>query len=201
MLGDEKMAQEIEIEFKNMLTKEQYEQLLVTFAINKADIKHQVNHYFDTPDWHLKNLSSGLRVRIVDHQHYECTLKQKTSTHTHLETTDILSKAQAHTILQTNFSDAPSVRQQLVQLEIPLEALNLFGSLATNRVELNYKGGTLVFDHSHYVDTDDYEVEYETTNEQEGAQIFEAFLQQHNIKKHGAMKKIARFMNALQQKG
>lgn len=195
------MAQEIEIEFKNMLTKQQYEQLLVSFAVKETDIVHQVNHYFDTPLWHLKKLSSGLRVRIINDSYFECTLKQKTSENTHLETTDILTKDDAYQVLQGNFDTAPSVKQQLLTNNIPISTLKLFGSLATNRVELSYKGGTLVFDHSHYIDQDDYEVEYETPNEQQGAQIFESFLQQHNINKQGAMKKIARFMNALQQKG
>ena len=53
------MSQEIEIEFKNLLTKAQYEQLLEVFSISASQIHRQVNHYFDTPDQHLKKLSSA----------------------------------------------------------------------------------------------------------------------------------------------
>ncbi|RKJ60851.1 CYTH domain-containing protein, partial [Butyricicoccus sp. 1XD8-22] len=57
------MTQEIEIEFKNLLTKEQYEMLLKEFKIDDSKIIRQTNHYFDTPEWHLKTLHAGLRIR------------------------------------------------------------------------------------------------------------------------------------------
>ena len=47
----------------------------------------------------------------------------------------------------------------------------------------------------------DYEVEYEAVDETTGQMIFDEFLAAHQIKKNHAPKKIARFMNALQQKG
>ena len=72
------MSQEIEIEFKNMLTKEQYESLLQHFHVQPEQIKYQVNHYFDTESWQLKQLMSGLRIRQIDN-YFECTLKEKTS--------------------------------------------------------------------------------------------------------------------------
>lgn len=50
------MSQHIEIEFKNMLTKAQYDQMLRDFAVAPEQIIRQVNHYFDTPDQHLKRL-------------------------------------------------------------------------------------------------------------------------------------------------
>ena len=88
------MSQQIEIEFKNLLTKTQYEQLLRAFSIRDEQIHKQINHYFDTPEQHLKNLASGLRIRIFDHA-IECTLKEKSAEHQHLETTDLLTTAQA----------------------------------------------------------------------------------------------------------
>ena len=42
------MTHEIEIEFKNMLTKEQYDLLLQHFHIQPEQIKYQVNYYFVT---------------------------------------------------------------------------------------------------------------------------------------------------------
>ena len=194
------MTHEIEIEFKNMLTKEQYDLLLQHFHIQPEQIKYQVNHYFDTESWHLKQLMSGLRIRQIGDR-FECTLKEKTTDNAHLETTDPLTQDQAEQLLNGAPFHTPSVRERLEALQIPIDQLKLFGSLATNRVELNYKGGNLVFDHSIYMHQDDYEVEYEAVDETTGQLIFDEFLAAHDIQKNIAPKKIARFMNALQQKG
>ena len=194
------MTHEIEIEFKNMLTKEQYDLLLQHFHIQPEQIKYQVNHYFDTESWHLKQLMSGLRIRQIGDR-FECTLKEKTTDNAHLETTDPLTKEQAEELLNGTPFHTPSVRERLEALQIPVDQLKLFGSLATNRVELNYKGGKLVFDHSIYMQQNDYEVEYEAVDETTGQKIFNEFLATHHIQKNHAPKKIARFMKALQQKG
>ena len=190
------MSQEIEIEFKNNLTKKQYEELLSSFHIADEMILRQTNHYFDTPTWHLKNQASGLRIRETKEK-IVCTLKEKTSKHTHLETTDVLTKEQADSMLNGNAFLAPTVKEKLIQIKVPIDQLAVFGTLTTDRVEVPYMGGTLVFDHSFYLNRDDYEVEYEANDEKIGAQIFEDFLKKFNIEKQIADKKIARFMRAL----
>ena len=190
------MTQQIEIEFKNMLTKEQYDQLLIAFHIQPEQIQHQANHYFDTADFQLKTLKSGLRIRQKG-RYFECTLKEKSSEHAHLETTDRLTEQQAIAMLNGETFTAPSVQKRLEQLQINIRTLNVFGSLETNRVEIDYKGGTLVFDHSHYLQHDDYEVEYETNDVNIGYTIFQQFLREHHIPIQPADKKIARFMHKL----
>lgn len=88
------MTQQIEIEFKNMLTKSQYEQLIETFSIKHEQIIRQANHYFDTKESHLKQLHSALRIRVTEDS-IELTLKEKASKHQHLETTDYLTREEA----------------------------------------------------------------------------------------------------------
>ncbi len=48
------MTQEIEIEFKNLLTKSEFLKLSEALCMKKHDFKQQVNHYFDTKDFSLK---------------------------------------------------------------------------------------------------------------------------------------------------
>lgn len=195
------MTQHIEIEFKNMLTKTQYEQLLQTFSIQPEQIIRQVNHYFDTPAHHLKSIRSALRIREFE-KSIEMTLKEKASEHQHLETTDELTREKADQILAGEAIPAGAVRERLTLFNIPLNELTCFGSLTTDRVEIPYKGGLLVFDHSFYLHNDDYEVEYETNDETIGQTIFSSFLAQYAIEPQPAQKKIVRFMMALNnQKG
>ncbi|WP_332650369.1 CYTH domain-containing protein [Lysinibacillus sp. 54212] len=190
------MSQHLEIEFKNLLTKDEYHRLLQHFNIEEQQIQLQENHYFDTPDFHLKKAYSGLRIRVLPNK-IECTLKERSSQHGHLETTDnITADLAAEMIRGTTFS-APSVEQRLFALQIPIEQLELFGSLKTKRVEIDYQGGTLVFDHSFYLQCEDYEVEYETKDEKIGNSIFESLLIELGIEKRPTPKKIARFVEAL----
>ncbi|MEG0260390.1 MAG: CYTH domain-containing protein [Lysinibacillus sp.] len=193
------MTQHVEIEFKNMLTKTQYTTLLTDFQITNDIILRQTNHYFDTMEGHLKKLKSGLRIRQID-QYFECTLKEKSAEHTHLETTDEITAEQAEKMLRGEGFFAPEVAKRLAILHIPIEGLHVFGSLTTDRVEIPYKEGLLVFDHSFYLQCDDYEVEYESNDVKKGNRIFDEFLQKYNIHKKVADKKIARFTKALNDK-
>lgn len=195
------MTQHIEIEFKNMLTKTQYEQLLQAFSIQPEQIIRQVNHYFDTPAHHLKSIRSALRIREFE-KAIELTLKEKASQHQHLETTDELTRDEADQMLAGEAIPAGTVRERLALFNIPLNELTCYGSLTTDRVEIPYQGGLLVFDHSFYLHNDDYEVEYETNDETIGQTIFSSFLAQYAIEPQPAQKKIVRFMMALNnQKG
>lgn len=191
------MTQQLEIEFKNLLTKQQYEHLLQEFSIQENAIHRQTNHYFDTPSQAIKKRQSGLRIRQIDN-YYECTLKEKSAEHTHIETTDVLTAEQAQQMLEGQGFYAQEVAKKLTLYHIPLNELAVFGSLTTDRVEIPYKDGLLVFDHSFYLQCDDYEVEYESKDATKGNVIFNDFLQQYHIEKKVTEKKIARFMKALQ---
>lgn len=192
------MSQELEIEFKNLLTAEEYYRLLTHFHIEQEQIVRQENHYFDTPEQHLKKAKSGLRIRILP-SHIECTLKERSTENAYLETTDRLSDDAAAEMIQGTGFHAPGVKERLLSIGVQPEQLQLFGTLATNRAVLEYEGGLLFLDHSFYLQCEDYEVEYEANDEQTGIDIFRRFLEDHRIEKRVAKKKIARFAEALAQ--
>lgn len=193
------MAQQLEIEFKNLLSKEEYEALCITFAILNEDFHEQTNHYFDTADFQLKKARCGLRIREVQNR-FECTLKEPASGIGLLETTDLLTSEQVHEVLNGATLKSEEVDTRLKKLQINPADLQLLGTLFTKRAEIKYNGGLLVFDHSRYLDTDDYELEFEVTDEGTGKVIFEEFLAKHSIPVRVADKKIARFMAAANKK-
>ena len=57
------MSQNIEIEFKNMLTEDEFHKFLTHFQITSTDFFKQENHYFDTKDFALKEHGCALRIR------------------------------------------------------------------------------------------------------------------------------------------
>ncbi|MGE7622554.1 CYTH domain-containing protein [Viridibacillus sp. NPDC096237] len=193
------MAQQLEIEFKNLLSKEEYETLCITFAIPNEDFQEQKNHYFDTADFQLKKARCGLRIREVQNR-FECTLKEPASGIGLLETTDLLTSEQVNEVLNGATLMSEEVDTRLKKLQINPANLQLLGTLFTKRAEIKYNGGLLVFDHSRYLDTDDYELEFEVTDEETGRVIFEEFLAKHSIPVREADKKIARFMAAVNKK-
>lgn len=183
-----------------MLTKEEFNQLCQSFQVTEKDFHEQTNHYFDTPDFALKNLGSGLRIREVQNR-FECTLKEPAKGIGLTETTDLLTKDEVQSILTgSSILHANEVEKRLQALMVDPKDLQILGTLFTKRAEIEYKGGLLVFDHSHYADTNDYELEYEVKDEATGEVLFKKFLAQYSIPFRPADKKIARFMSAVNKK-
>lgn len=70
------MSQELEIEYKNLLTKTEYDRIMTEFQLNHENPFTQTNYYFDTTDFQLKAHHSALRIRTRPDQSYaEMTLK------------------------------------------------------------------------------------------------------------------------------
>lgn len=190
------MTQEIEIEFKNMVTEEEFQTLCNAFSI--SGFTKQVNHYFETPDFSLKAAGSALRIRHKN-ETYTLTLKQPAEIGL-LETHQSLTAQEAQTIMETNKLLTGSVADQLHALQIPVSDLVYMGSLTTERAEIIFKGGTLVFDHSFYYNHDDYELEYEVQDEATGKEAFLALLNQYHIPIRKTKNKVQRFFLAKQNK-
>ncbi|EGA90294.1 putative cytoplasmic protein [Planococcus donghaensis MPA1U2] len=188
------MTKELEIEFKNMLTQQEYSRLLEDFAEFHNGPITQHNHYFDTADFQLKKQLSALRIRHKN-ERFECTLKTPAPVG-HYEITDQLTKEQAQRMLALTSFDATEVAEALQTLDVSPAQLNLIGTLTTHRVEFDFLDGLLVIDHSEYNGHEDFELEFEVSDEEIGRHQFSNFLKEQEIPERPAHKKIARFMNS-----
>lgn len=190
MKGCEIVQTEKEIEFKNLLTKEEFEKLLEHFQLNKSDFQTQTNYYFDTVNFYFKEKSIGFRLRVLPNRN-ELTLKVPESEHIMNETTHLLSNKERDNILiHTQFPSVPFLEQ--IKNEGPLLCI---GSMETNRATRHYKNGTLFFDHSLYSQMEDFEVEYESKDVENGKKEFLQLLITHDIPIRHTEKKIARLIN------
>lgn len=188
------LSQEIEIEFKNMLTKEEFTLLKSYLNMSEAMFHIQENHYFDTKDFSLKDLGCALRVRVKNDK-YVLTLKEPLETGL-LETHQSLSPEEAEKIIKHGTVVDGPVMDQLIKLNITLKDLEYFGSLTTSRAEKNYEGGLVVLDHSSYLNKEDYELEYEVVDFNTGQQRFKDILKKLNIPIRKSDNKIQRFYHA-----
>jgi len=105
------MSQELEIEFKNMVSETDFKRLVDTFQLQLGDFPVQHNHYFDTEAFLLKQAGCALRIREKNGM-FELTLKEP-ATDGLLETNEKISCAVAETLLTGGaFPDGP-VKQAL----------------------------------------------------------------------------------------
>jgi uncharacterized protein YjbK len=185
------MTQNIEIEFKNMLTKIEYESFLRYFKISQTQIFSQENHYFDTPDFALKSNDSALRIRKKGGT-YEMTLKQPADVGL-LETNQVIGEEEVLMAIHQGILPTGIIQPLIEDYQISFSTIEYFGSLITERVELEYKQGLLVLDHSIYLSKEDYELEYEVEDYQIGEKIFLELLKQFKIPSRKTENKIVRF--------
>ncbi|OGX78107.1 adenylate cyclase [Exiguobacterium sp. SH31] len=184
------MTQEVEIEFKSMLTKDEYETLLESYQLSDQ-VKWQANDYFDTPTFELRSQGAALRIREKKSGQV-LTLKQPHDVGL-LETHAPIDEKAAENLFKYGIIHDEQMKQALATFNLtgPLEHL---GRLETKRAEIETSDGLLVLDESHYLEICDYEIEFEVTDETAGRIAFEKLLSSHNIPLRPAKNKIVRFM-------
>ncbi|MBU8877478.1 CYTH domain-containing protein [Bacillus sp. FJAT-29790] len=187
------MAQNIEIEFKNIITKHEFIKLIDHFQLNDNDFFIQENHYFDTADFSLKENGCALRIRQKN-DNYELTLKQPHQDGL-LETNEALNAGSAEEMFQNGKLSNETIRTLIEKMHINPNAIQYFGSLTTKRAEIEYKQGLVVLDNSFYLNKEDFEIEYEVSNRKKGQSIFAALLLQLEIPIRETENKIKRFYN------
>jgi uncharacterized protein YjbK len=185
------LTQSLEIEFKNLLTQLEYEKIKSYFNLNESMFFHQENHYFDTTHFTLKENHSALRIRKKK-DYFELTLKQPVPDGL-LETNQVLTEKEAKAALEQNTIPKGQIVDLLTTMNINPDEVHFFGTLSTKRAEWEYKEGLLVLDFSSYLNTTDYELEYEVVNREVGHKIFIDLLSNLQIPIRKTENKIIRF--------
>ncbi|MFB5661413.1 CYTH domain-containing protein [Alteribacillus sp. HJP-4] len=191
------MGQEKEYEKKNLLTAAEFKELTFQYEVSGQDFRWQANTYFDTPSFHLKTYGAALRIREKN-QTFECTLKEPADQGL-LETNQLLTSDEAAQLLDNGIFPKGEVERQLHSLHVNPKELKKLGTLETNRASLPYKNGELFFDHSNYLDTEDFEIELEGPSLQEVEEMFQELLEKHEIPERKTENKIKRFFSRKQQ--
>lgn len=189
------MPEELEIEFKNMLTQGEFNCIKEHFSFTDKDFTLQKNHYFDTPESDLRKKQCALRIREKNGK-FEFTLKQPADEGL-LETNQTITEQESSTMLAEGFLPPGEVESALHKLGIETKKFLHFGTLSTNRAESRYKDGLMVLDYSFYLNNEDFELEYEVKDRESGQEKFFDFLKTMNIPIRHADNKIKRFLRAV----
>ena len=188
---------EIEKEFKNLLTKEQYEALVAEYKeIFTKDVT-QTNSYYDYEGL-LQEHKMALRIRIVEGKETgEITLKIPQSSFEVLEYTEVLPvdilNAYNH---DKQFTLPTSLQEALENKGITLQTVNQTALLTTHRLEgALSENEWLVLDESHYNSKVDYEMEMEVRILELGEPVFLGILEKYKIERRQAESKIKRALS------
>jgi uncharacterized protein YjbK len=187
---EEKMQTNTDVQFKTLLSSEEYEKLVELFKGNRTDM--QTNHYFDTKRFSLKALDTSLRVR--DRDNLELTLKRKKG-YAIQEITIPIDNNVLQEMRETGDVPEGQIKDELLPL-IGVQKVYNFISLSTLRIYLPYKSGVLFIDKSEYLGTIDYELEYLGKNYHEAKKEFIQIINELGIQYKKAEKKIKRAFNA-----
>ena len=188
---------EIEKEFKNLLTKEQYEAIAGDYqSVFTKDVT-QTNSYYDYEGL-LQQNKMALRIRIVEGKETgEITLKIPQSSLEVLEYTEVLPvdilNAYNH---DKQFALPTSLQETLENKGITLQTVNQTALLTTHRLEgALSENEWLVLDESHYNGKVDYETEMEVRSLELGEPVFLGILAKYNILRRQAESKIKRALS------
>ena len=179
---------EIEIEFKNLLTEVEYNNLYTSLNLEDKPQIINKNLYYDDANESLKKANSALRIRYTNNKD-EMTLKIKGSK----------QNVEINIPLDESFPKEPTALP-IVPNEIIEELENINVQIKTpmltqKRYELPYKSGLLVVDKTTFLnDIVDYELEFEAKDYNIGLEEFKTLLSEFNIEERKAKPKIARAM-------
>lgn len=186
------MGQELEIEFKNLLTIDEYK-LIKQYYFKQSEPFKQTNYYIDTPNHEIISNKMALRIREKNND-YELTLKvpQEVGLLEYNEVIDRLPEQNRQIDIQIL---PENITEILTEHNIPLSELRLLGDLTTYRLEKKLKSGLLVLDHSIYLGIEDYELEFEVTDFTQGEIAFNDILGTLNISREVPDNKVKRFFD------
>ncbi|MEY8462030.1 CYTH domain-containing protein [Streptococcus merionis] len=188
--------QQIEIEYKTLLSREEFDQLTAKFS--DIPVVSQTNHYFDTADFALRKAKLSLRIRTLSNR-AELTLKIP-QTVGNIEHNLDLTLEDAKRMISTNRLEENKVTHLLQQDGFHLDNIQKVGDLTTHRREARLPIGLMALDENHYSGIVDYELELEVTDSKQGQKDFDHFLAQENIRFKYAKSKVARFVSTLKNK-
>lgn len=188
---------EIEKEFKNLLTQEQYDSLVEEYKDVFTKDVTQTNSYYDYNGL-LQEHKIALRIRIVEGKETgEITLKIPQSSLEVLEFTEVLP---VELLNQFNndkqFTLPPSIQKALEKEGILLQTVMQTALLTTHRLEgALSENEWLVLDESHYNGKVDFEMEMEVQSLAIGEPVFLGILAKHNIERRQVESKIKRALS------
>ena len=153
------MSNNIEIEAKVILSRQDYKKVFDTLKTKITDTHTQTNFYIDSQDRVLKKNDIALRIREYNRT-YVLTCKTPLSEGL-LEKNQELSEKVALEMINLNRFPSGGIQDFLELLDIDVSNLEVLATLTTRRNELSIDSSKISLDENTYGNKVDYEIEVE----------------------------------------
>ncbi len=188
------MAKDVTIEFKTLLTKTEYDRIYNLYKEYPGNL--QTNYYFDTKRFTLKASDAVLRIKRRDN--LVLTFERKKGYNLQRIDEDI-TEEQFTALVEQGIIPSEKIAEEVNDIIKGQNIIN-FMNLSTYRISFPYKKGRLSLDKCEYVDTTDYELEYEANNREKGKLEFVEIIKEFNIAYKKSQLKLKRAYDALRKK-
>ena len=156
----------MEYEARAMINEEQY--LNIRSHYLSLDIPYEKieneNYYFDTPDLKLTNSHKVLRIRKINDEKYELTLKIQEENGC-VEINHYLTIKEKEEMMKSGVISYQQIADKLKEYNIDLSTIKFITNLKTERLEFRLEDGLLVIDKNYFQNRIDYNIEVESDSE------------------------------------
>ena len=153
------MEKNLETESKVLLNSEDYNIIYDYFNLEKAKPIKQVNYYFDTIKFSLKDNGYNMRVRhVLNDDSYTLTVKIPYK-ESHIEINQEITYDEFVDFVEKCKIPEGYIKEKVD--EFNKEPVILLTKLITTRYEFEYEQGLIALDYNEYNNLFDYELEYE----------------------------------------
>lgn len=171
------MSKSLECEERVMLSITQYEKILIDMG-NILPIT-LINEYFDDDNCSIIKQRKMLRIRNLNNNGYELTLKIK-GENGDVEVNQPLSSNQREAFIKEGIFPDGEVKN-IVKEIIPLNTINLITSLKTLRIEKHIDDYLLVLDKNEYNGITDYNLEIEARTKKKAVKLIKKYCKNYNL--------------------
>lgn len=176
------MNKNIENEKRLMLTPEQYLRLMDEFSSYPDSIFiEQINYYFDDEDLSLRNNHMVLRIRVINDNEFELTLKIKGKLNNGDTEINIpLTKEKAENLIKNPIFNEKEIIEEVSK--VTSKPIKLITSLKTERLEHPYEDHLVVIDKNYYSDVIDFDLEIEAKSVVDATNYIFFYARKYNLK-------------------
>lgn len=187
------LEKNIEKEIKYILKKDDFKRLESYLENNykKGDTVININHYIDTEDFLIKKSDNLFRLREIQGEAFECTIKHRLNKNDNLhikeEYTKKLTEEEFNRILAQGINKEDKILLDKVQKyteDLENKKLNIVGKMKTERTFYTIEDSIepINLDVNYYLGIEDYEIEWETNKVEQVYDILGSILSKLNIR-------------------
>ena len=156
----------MEYEARVMINEEQYLNIRSHYLSNEYQYEELVNenYYFDTQDLKLSSSHKVLRLRKINNQKYELTLKIQEEKGC-LEINYHLTSIEKDELMKNHIIPSVKIKEKLKEIGIDPSNIRFITDLKTERLEVKLENCLLVIDKNHFRGRVDFNIEVESDSE------------------------------------